>query len=109
MIRSFHLISEENIALFAGLLVSIFTFSEFLTGMLWAWVADQIGRKHTLLIGVVGSLASTAVFGLSRNIILATTARAIGGLMNPNVGVVQTCIGELATHKEQQGSPRFRV
>jgi MFS family permease len=107
MIRSFRSISEDNVALFAGLLVSIFTFAEFLSAMPWAWVADRIGRRYTLLIGIVGSIVCAAVFGLSRNIALAAVARAIGGLMNPNVGVVQTCVGELATSKDQQGGAMF--
>jgi hypothetical protein len=33
MIRSFHSISEDNVALFTGLLVSVFTFAEFLSAM----------------------------------------------------------------------------
>jgi MFS family permease len=103
MIRSFCSISEDNVALFADLLVSVFTFAEFLSAMPWAWVADRIRRRYTLLIGIVGSIVSAAVFGLSRNIALAAVTRAVGGLMNPNVGVVQTCTGELATRKDQQG------
>jgi MFS family permease len=85
------------------LVVSVFTFAEFLSAMPWAWVADRIRRRYTLLIGIVGSIVSAAVFGLSRNIALAAVTRAVGGLMNPNVGVVQTCTGELATRKDQQG------
>jgi MFS family permease len=70
--------------------------------------ADRIRRRYTLLIGIVGSIVSAAVFGLSRNIALAAVARAVGGLINLNVGVVQTCISELATRKDQQGGP-FRA
>jgi hypothetical protein len=51
MIRSFHSISEDNVALFAGLLASIFSFAEFPSAMPWAWVADRIY--------VIGYLVST--------------------------------------------------
>jgi len=102
MVRSFQSDDGKYTALYASMLVSIFTFCEFLSNIPWAWVADRIGRKNTLLIGIIGSIVSATLFGLSRNMVLATISRAIGGLMNPNVGVVQTCIGELAK-KEQQG------
>ncbi|KAF2643081.1 MFS general substrate transporter [Massarina eburnea CBS 473.64] len=101
MIRSFHVVSD-SIALWAGVLVSVFTFCEFISGMPWAWVANRIGRRNTLLIGIIGNITSTLLFGLSRNIYMAVIARGIGGLTNPNVGVVQTCVGELATRREQQ-------
>lgn len=105
MIGSFDSVNDTDVALYAGVLISVFTFCEFLSGMLWARIADTIGRKPTLLIGIIGGIASAALFGFSRNLMQAIAARAIGGLLNPNVGVVQTCIGELATRKEQQGAP----
>jgi MFS family permease len=98
MVRSFQSVDGNYTALYASMLVSIFTFCEFLSNMPWAWVADRMGRKYTLLIGIIGGIVSTTMSPLSRK----TVSRAIGGLMNPNVGVVQTCIGELAK-KEQQG------
>ena len=72
--------------------------------MVWAKVSDRIGRRRTLLIGILCGIVSAVSFGLLRSVAAAVAARAIGGLLNPNVGVVQTCIGELAERKEQQGT-----
>jgi len=48
-------------------------------------------------------MTSAFLFGLSKSIHVAVTVRALGCLANPNVGVVQTCVGELVKNKEHQG------
>src|SRR6266487_684253 len=104
MIQWFDEVKDVDIAFYVGLFIAVFTFCEFLTGMVWAKVSDRIGRRWTLLIGILCGIVSAVSFGVSRSVAAAVAARAIGGLLNPNVGVVQTCIGELAERKEQQGT-----
>lgn len=101
MIRSFNEVDESMIPFYAGLLIAIFTFCEFLSGMIWARASDRIGRKTVLLLGSICSVATTLIFGTARSIVQAAIARALGGLLNPNVGLVQTCVVELAITKEQ--------
>ena len=103
MVQSFGERSKANTALLVGLLIAIFTFCEFLTGTLWAKVSDKLGRKPVLLVGVLGAMVSTTLFGLADSIYAAVAIRAFGGLANPNVGVVQTCIGEVVKSKDHQG------
>ncbi len=102
MIRSFG-VPEYNVAFYAGALVGVFTFGEFLTGFLWARVSDRIGRKPTLLIGILCGLVAALTLGFARSVGVAITSRALGGLLNPNVGMVQTCAGE-AARSEQRGT-----
>ena len=104
MVQSFGEAGRTNTAFLVGLLIAVFTFCEFLSGTVWARISNEIGRKPTLLIGVAGAIASALFFGLSKSIPVAVTVRALGGLANPNVGVVQTCIGELVKKKEYQGT-----
>ncbi|KAI0448900.1 major facilitator superfamily domain-containing protein [Xylaria acuta] len=70
--------------------------------MIWARVSDYIGRKTTLLIGLICGIATTLVFGTARSIFQAVIARTLGGLLNPNVGLVQTCVVECANTREQR-------
>jgi MFS family permease len=72
--------------------------------VVWAKVSDRIGRKPTLIIGVVGGIVSTLAFGTSTSLWMALAARAFGGLVNPNVGIVSACVGELVKRKRDQGS-----
>lgn len=71
--------------------------------LVWAKISDRLGRKPVLLIGVFGGSISAVAFGLSRNLWMALGARAFGGLINPNVGVVSAFVGELVKSKDDQG------
>ncbi|KAI0015214.1 major facilitator superfamily domain-containing protein [Xylariomycetidae sp. FL0641] len=102
MIVSFPGVAEAQIPLFAGLLIAIFTFCEFLSGMVWARVADRVGRKKALLVGSVCGTVTPLTFGLSRSIYQAAASRAFGGLLNPNNSLVSTCVVELAARKAQR-------
>lgn len=68
----------------------------------WARISDRIGRKPTLLIGSAGAMISTLLFGFSNSLPMAIAARTCAGLLNPNLGVLRTFVGELVT-KDQQG------
>jgi MFS family permease len=103
MIQSFE-VSEHDIAFYSGVLIAVFAFGELLTGVAWAWawVSDKIGRKPTLLVGIFCGLVTTLSLGLSWSVAVAIASRAFGGLLNPNIGLVQICTGGL-TRKEQRG------
>lgn len=93
---------DQNSAIYAGIMVSVFTFGEFIMAPQWAKISDKIGRKPTLLIGSLGAMFSAILFGFSKSLPWAVTARIFAGLLNPNLGVVQTFVGELVG-KEEQG------
>ncbi|KAL4885742.1 major facilitator superfamily domain-containing protein [Aspergillus karnatakaensis] len=86
---------DAKAATFASATVSLFTFGEFLTAVLWAKISDRVGRKSTLLIGAVGGCISALGFGLSSSLAAAIAARFLGGVLNPNVAVVSVCVGEV--------------
>lgn len=98
--------SEANTATYAGLLVSVFTFGEFIMAPQWARISDRIGRKPTLIIGSIGAMISALMFGFSRSLPLAIAARLFAGLANPNLGVLKTFIGELVARDHQGRFPK---
>ena len=103
MIASFNITDDhDKISAYAGLLITAFTFAEFSTGVVWGRISDRIGRKPALLLGLVGTAVSMITFGFSTNLPTALIARALGGLLNGNVGVLQTTVAELVTVKEHQ-------
>lgn len=73
MISSFRGTSQANLAFIVGLLVSVFTFSEFVSGTVWARISDGIGRKPTLLIGAFAAMFFAACFGFSNTVFFAVT------------------------------------
>lgn len=103
MVESFHIAeNDQKIALFVGMITSAFTFAEFSSGIFWGRLSDKIGRKPVLLMGLIGTAISMLLFGFASNLPTAMIARALGGLLNGNIGVLQTTVAELVTSKEQQ-------
>lgn len=93
---------DSKISLYAGMVTSAFTFAEFSTGLLWGRLSDRVGRKPVLLTGLIGTAISVLIFGFARNIYIALAARAVGGLLNGNMGVLQSTVAELITDKAHQ-------
>ncbi|GAB0132523.1 hypothetical protein EsDP_00000956 [Epichloe bromicola] len=103
MIKDFNITDDASkISVFAGMVTSAFTLAEFATGVMWGRLSDKIGRKPVLLFGLLGTAISVLVFGFAPSLPVALFARALGGLLNGNIGVLQTTVAELVTVKEQQ-------
>ncbi|KAI1244423.1 hypothetical protein MGN70_014295 [Eutypa lata] len=103
MIEDFHITEDKSrISFYAGMVTSAFTFAEFATGLFWGRLSDRIGRKPVLLMGLIGTALSVLIFGFAPNLTVALVARAVGGLLNGNMGVLQTTVAELVTVKEHQ-------
>ncbi|SPQ23553.1 9751157e-a015-4a58-a0d4-4338e1eb2c62 [Thermothielavioides terrestris] len=103
MVKDFNLADDESqISFYAGMVTSAFTFAEFSTSVFWGRLSDKIGRKPVLLMGMAGTGLSVLIFGFAPNLQVALFARALGGFLNGNIGVLQTTVGELITVKEHQ-------
>ncbi|KAH8173050.1 major facilitator superfamily protein [Sarocladium implicatum] len=103
MIQDFNITEDASkISVYAGMVTSAFTLAEFATGVMWGRLSDKIGRKPVLLIGLAGTALSVLIFGFAPSLPVALFARALGGLLNGNIGVLQTTVAELVTVKEHQ-------
>ncbi|KAL9602799.1 MAG: hypothetical protein Q9219_001642 [cf. Caloplaca sp. 3 TL-2023] len=102
MVRDFNVGDESNASFYAGIFISSFALSESLTGMFWGGFSDRIGRKPVLLLGCAGTMLSMLIVGLSTNFWIALAGRVVGGLLNGNIGVIQTMVGELVTKPEHE-------
>ncbi|KAM7220930.1 putative major facilitator superfamily transporter protein [Rhypophila decipiens] len=94
--------NPEDASFYAGLLISSFSLAEALMGMYWGGLSDRIGRKPVLLLGCVGTMLSMVLVGCASNIWVAVAGRVLGGLLNGNIGVIQTMVGELVTKPEHE-------
>lgn len=84
----------------AGYLASAFAVCMFLTGWFWGRVADRIGRKKVLLIGLTSTSVASIVFGFSESYRGLVIARCLAGLMDANIAVLRTMITETVVDKK---------
>ncbi|ORY01400.1 MFS general substrate transporter [Basidiobolus meristosporus CBS 931.73] len=102
MVRDFGIAKEEKeIGFYVGLLAAVFSIAEMISGLFWGVVSDKIGRRPVILMGLIGSFLGCTMFGLSKSYGWAIFARCVSGLLNGNVGVVKSVIGELTDRTNQ--------
>jgi MFS family permease len=102
LVKDFHIGNEEHASFYSGILISAFSLAEALMGTYWGALSDRIGRKPVLMIGSLGTMLSMLMVGMAPNFGVALFGRALGGLLNGNIGVIQTMVGELVTKPEHE-------
>ena len=97
--------------------VSLYFAAEAATILQWSRLSDCIGRKPVLLCGLLGTIISIILFGLSRSfwtlvfryvfstdlsgfsndalLIKSHTSRCLNGMLNGNIGVIKSMLAEL--------------
>lgn len=109
MIESFGYRDPSTISSLGTVIMSAFALGQALTGVFWGSLSDRIGRKPVLLIGILGTVLATVMFGFSTNIYLAVFSRLLAGILNGNVGVMRTIIAELVADKKEYQARAFAV
>ncbi|KAN0009059.1 hypothetical protein ACTFIU_008950 [Dictyostelium citrinum] len=92
---------KELVGYYAGFIASSFSAAQFLSSFFWGKMADKLGRKPILIFGSVGSVISLLCIGTSKSLIVLILSRSLNGLLNGNIGVIKTYIGE-CTDKTNQ-------
>jgi MFS family permease len=102
MVKSFDVGDKNDASFYAGILISAFALAESITGMWWGSLSDRVGRKPVLLLGCFGTMLSLLVVGFSTTFTVALIGRILGGVLNGNIGVIQTMVGELVKKPEHE-------
>ncbi|KAK5131235.1 hypothetical protein LTR08_001204 [Meristemomyces frigidus] len=96
--------SDATVASQVGILAAAFTGAQFMTAIMWGRLADSemFGRKRVILIGLLGTCIGSLGFGFSGSFATAVFWRAVGGMLNGNMGVMRTMISEMVKEKKFQ-------
>jgi MFS family permease len=102
-------VSTVEIGYWSALLGFAYYFGALLGNMGWGLVADRLGRRPVLLVGVLGSGVLACLFGFSRSYWVAVGLRFAWGLLN-SVGVSRTALMEILDDSNSaQGMVLFSV
>ncbi|KAK6529511.1 hypothetical protein TWF281_008682 [Arthrobotrys megalospora] len=93
MIRSFG-VAEDDIGFWAGIISASLALCQCMTSVAWGRLSDKIGRKPSIIIGLIAMMGSTILFGFSTSIPMAIVARCFVGFTG-NVGILRTVAAEL--------------
>ncbi|KAI9371931.1 major facilitator superfamily domain-containing protein [Aspergillus egyptiacus] len=102
MIKDFHMGDGNDASFYAGIFIATFSLVEAMTGMFWGSLSDRIGRKPVIISGLTGTIISLLIVGFASNYWVALLGRALGGLLNGNIGVIQTMVGEIVKQPEHE-------
>ncbi|CAN0523628.1 unnamed protein product [Ectocarpus sp. 12 AP-2014] len=80
---------------YAGYVAGAFTLGRFLSGYLWGYVSDSVGRRPVILVGLSATAVLSLTFGLSTTYELAISSRFVLGIMNGITPAVRTTVYEM--------------
>jgi MFS family permease len=102
MVKDFG-IAEKNIGTHVGIIASSFSLAQF-SALLWGWLSDRIGRRKILLFGLIGNVVTFTLFGLSTSFPMAVVTRAMTGLVNGNIAVAKSVLGDVTTDADRSSA-----
>lgn len=84
-----------------GVIIGIYSLTQFLFNPLLGKISDKIGRRPLILISLLFTSISYIVFSFSTSFLLLIASRIIAGLGGSNIGVAQAYIADITTEKER--------
>lgn len=83
MIRDFG-VPQNEIAQWAGMTSAVFSVAQSITAVPWGKAADHYGRKPVLIWGLISTMVTFVIWGMSTSLPMAIVVRAIQGGGNGN-------------------------
>ena len=90
-------------ALFGGVLGSLYALLQFLFAPVWGGLSDRIGRRPTLLVTLLGTAVSYALWAWAGSFGLLLASRLLGGAMAGNISTASAVIADSTSGKERAG------
>jgi MFS family permease len=88
-------------ALFGGVLGSLYSLLQFLFAPIWGGLSDRIGRRPTLLVTLVGTLAGYVLWIFAGSFTLLVASRLLCGLAAGNISTASAVIADVTEGKDR--------
>lgn len=80
-----------------GLLMAIYSATQFVSAPFWGRLSDRIGRRPVLLATLGGTIVAYVWLGFADSLWMLFAARAVGGLMAGNIGTAFAYVADVTT------------
>ncbi|MCP5368007.1 MAG: MFS transporter [Hyphomicrobiales bacterium] len=80
-----------------GLLMAVYSLTQFVAAPFWGRLSDRVGRRPVLLVSLAGLAASYVWLGLAGSLAELFAARALGGLMAGNIATAFAYVADVTT------------
>jgi MFS family permease len=77
-------VEQNEIGKWAGATSSVFSLAQSITAIPWGRAADAYGRKPALILGLISTMITFVIWGMSTSLPMAIIVRAIMGGGNGN-------------------------
>ncbi|TGK14405.1 MFS transporter [Leptospira stimsonii] len=89
------------VALFGGIVASLYSLLQFAFAPIWGRISDRIGRKPILVFTSLGSFFGYAVWLFSGSFSLFVFSRVITGMMGGNISVASAAMADITSEKDR--------
>jgi len=89
------------IALFGGVLGSLYSGAQFLAAPIWGSISDRIGRRSTLLLTLGGTALSYVLWFFAGTFGILVAARLLGGVMAGNISIASAAIADTSAGRDR--------
>jgi DHA1 family tetracycline resistance protein-like MFS transporter len=80
-----------------GLLMSCYSLAQFVFAPIWGRISDRVGRRPILLLGLAGSVAGFAMFGLAQTLFVLFIGRAVMGIFGATIPTAQAAVADVTS------------
>ncbi len=84
-----------------GLLLSVYSFMQFIFAPFWGRLSDRYGRRPILLFCLIGEFFSYIAFGLARNFEMLFVARMLAGFFGASLSTASAYISDITPPQER--------
>lgn len=93
--------NTNAIALYVGLLVSLYSFCQFFAAPVLGALSDKYGRRPILLLCLLGSAIGYILFGIGGSLAILFIARAIDGITGGDISTVIAYIADVTKPQDR--------
>jgi len=97
--------NSDNIALYMGIMVSLYAIMQFVCAPVLGALSDQLGRRPILLLSLGGAAINYLSLAFSTSLILLLVGRIIAGITSANISVAMAYLTDITP--EDKRAQRF--